>query len=35
MARRPLSKKNKTPRNRNVTPKPARPTPISEKDKMR
>lgn len=25
----PLSKKNKTPKKRNVIPKPARPTPIS------
>ena len=31
MARSPLSKKNKTPRNKNAIPNPAKPTPISGK----
>ena len=30
IARRPLSKSRQTPRNRNATPNPANPTPISE-----
>ena len=31
IAKRPLSKRRQTPRNRKATPNPARPTPISEK----
>ena len=31
IARRPLSKRRRTPRKRKATPKPARPTPISAK----
>ena len=30
IANNPLSKSKQTPRNRNATPNPARPTPISE-----
>lgn len=33
MANKPLSKKNMIPRNRKAIPNPAKPTPISEKNK--
>lgn len=35
MARRPLSKKNKMPKNRNAIPNPASPTPISAEKNSR
>ena len=35
MANNPLSNKRQTPRNRNATPNPANPTPISENIKRK
>ena len=35
MARRPLSKNSKTPRNKKAIPKPVKPTPISTKQKRK